>query len=89
MPKTKYDVLVRNGKERFIVIPEKDYEALREQLEDEADFRAIEESKKRNVGRRLIPLEQVKRELKLPRNRRKGSARRPPGTTAPTPPARA
>ncbi len=65
MVKTKYDVLVRNGRERFIVIPEKDYQALREQLQDQADFRAIEESKKRNAGRPLIPFEQVKRELGL------------------------
>ncbi len=63
MLKTKYDVLVRNGRERFIVIPEKDYEALREQLEDDADFRAIEASKKRQAGSPRYTLEQVQREL--------------------------
>ena len=46
MLKTKYDVLVRNGKERFVVVPEKDYKAMRERVEDEIDFLAIEESKK-------------------------------------------
>jgi len=51
MSKTNYDVLVRNGKERLLVIPEKDYEQLRERLEDVADFRAIELSKKRNAVR--------------------------------------
>jgi len=65
MLKTNYDVLVRNGKERFVVIPEKDYKALREQLEDESDFRAIEESKRQNAGKPLIPHEQVMRELGL------------------------
>jgi len=74
MLKTEYDVLVRNGKERFIVVPEKDYQALRDQLEDEADFRAIEESKKRNAGRPLIPLEQVKRELGFSKSRKKRKA---------------
>jgi len=74
MLKTQYDVLVRNGKERFIVVPEKDYQALRDQLEDEADFRAIEESKKRNAGRPLIPLEQVKRELGFSKSRKKRKA---------------
>ena len=74
MLKTQYDVLVRNGKERFIVVPEKDYQALRDQLEDEADVRAIEESKKRNAGRPLIPLEQVKRELGLSKSRKKRKA---------------
>jgi len=74
MLKTQYDVLVRNGKERFIVVLEKDYQALRDQLEDEADFRAIEESKKRNAGRPLIPLEQVKRELGFSKSRKKRKA---------------
>ncbi len=76
MLKTKYDVLVRNGMERFIVVPEKDFEALREQLEDEADYRVIEESKKRNAGRPLVPLEQVKRELGLSKRRKKRKALR-------------
>ncbi len=63
MLKKKYDVLVRNGRDRFIVIPEKDYEALREQLEDDIDFRAIEASKKRQAGSPRYSLEQVQREL--------------------------
>ena len=56
-------MLVRNGKERFVVIPEKAYRAMRQRLEDEADFRAIEASKKRNAGRQLIPHKQVMREF--------------------------
>lgn len=63
MPKTKYDLLIRNGKDRFIVIPEKDYDAMRERLEDDADFRAIEASKKRQARSPRIPSDQVKREL--------------------------
>jgi PHD/YefM family antitoxin component YafN of YafNO toxin-antitoxin module len=71
MLESKYDVLVRNGKERFIVVPEKDFNALREQLEDEADFRSIEASKKRNAGKPLIPFEQVKRELAAAHRRKR------------------
>lgn len=71
MQKAKYDVLVRNGTERFIVVPEKDFDALREQLEDDADFQTIEESKKRNAGKPLIPFEQVKQELALQHRRKK------------------
>jgi hypothetical protein len=44
---TNYDVLVRNGKERFLIVPEKDFQAMREKLEDEADCprrRAIEKA---------------------------------------------
>jgi PHD/YefM family antitoxin component YafN of YafNO toxin-antitoxin module len=63
MVKTKYDLLIRNGKERFILIPEKDYDAMQERLEDDADFRAIEASKKRQSRSPRIPSEQVKREL--------------------------
>ncbi len=74
MLKTKYDVLVRNGKERFLTVPEKDFEAMRDLLEDEADFRAIEESKKRNAGKPKYTLEQIKRELGMSRGKRKGKA---------------
>ena len=34
MLKTKYDVLTRNGTEKFGVVPMKDYQALLERLED-------------------------------------------------------
>lgn len=44
MPEPKYDVWVRNGREEFVVIPIKDYEAMRRRLEDDADFRTIEAS---------------------------------------------
>jgi PHD/YefM family antitoxin component YafN of YafNO toxin-antitoxin module len=72
MPKTNYDLLIRNGKERFIVIPEKDYDAMRERLEDDADFRAIEASKLRQARSPRIPSAQVKRELGIaPRRARR------------------
>ena len=71
MLKTKYDMLTRNGKELFVVVPIKDYEALLELVEDEHDFRAIEVSKKRNAGKPLIPHEQVMREFGLIPGRKK------------------
>jgi PHD/YefM family antitoxin component YafN of YafNO toxin-antitoxin module len=74
MLKTKYDVLTRNGKERFFIVPEKDFEAMLERLEDEDDFRAIEASKKRNVGKLLIPHEQVMREFGLTPRKKKRRA---------------
>ena len=73
MVKGKYDVLIRNGKDRFVVVPEKDFIAMQQRLQDEADFRSIEASKKHNLGRPLIPHEQVMREFGLtPRRRRRG-----------------
>ena len=71
MLKTKYDLLIRNGKDRFILIPEKDYDAMRERLEDDADFRAIEASKKRQSRSPRIPSDQVKRELGMARSKNK------------------
>jgi PHD/YefM family antitoxin component YafN of YafNO toxin-antitoxin module len=63
MLKTKYDVLVRNGKEQFVLVPVKEYEAMRERLEDDADYRAIEASKKRQARSPRTSLQQLKREL--------------------------
>jgi hypothetical protein len=74
MLKTKYDVVTRNGKPQFVLVPVGDYEALLERLEDDADFRAIEKSKKRNSGKRLIPHEQVMREFGLRSGRTKHNA---------------
>lgn len=74
MLKTNYDVLIRNGKDRFIVVPEKDYKAMQERLADEADSRAIEASKKRNSGRTPIPHEQVMRDFGLNPGRGKSKA---------------
>lgn len=67
MLKPRYDVLVRNGNERFVVVPEKDYQAMRQRLEDEADFRAIEASKKRQANSPRYSLAHVKRELGMRR----------------------
>ncbi len=74
MRKMKYDLLTRNGKEEFVVVPRKEFEAILERLEDEEDFRAIEASKKRNAGKRLIPHEQVMREFGLTPGRKKSQA---------------
>ncbi len=34
MFKTKYDMLTRNGKEQFVLVPLKEYKAMLERLED-------------------------------------------------------
>jgi PHD/YefM family antitoxin component YafN of YafNO toxin-antitoxin module len=74
MFKTKYDMLTRNGKQRFVLIPVKEYQAMRDRLQDDADFRAIEASKKRQVASARTPLAQLKRELRLTPRRKKRSA---------------
>ena len=50
---------------------ERDYQAMQERLEDDADFRAIEATKKRNAGKSLISHQQVMREFGLGPGRRK------------------
>ncbi|HZL35115.1 MAG TPA: hypothetical protein VFC78_07385 [Tepidisphaeraceae bacterium] len=67
----KYEVLVRNGKERFVMIPERDFVKMQERLRDDADFRTIEASKRRNAGRPLISHEQVLREFGVTPGRKK------------------
>jgi len=74
MPKAKYDLLIRNGNERYIVIPEKDYHEMQERLEDDADFRAIEASKKRQSRSPRIPSDQIKREVGIVSSRAKNKA---------------
>lgn len=74
MPKIKYDILTRNGKEKFVVIPLADYTALVEQAEDDADHRAIAASRKRNAGKALIPHDQVMRDFGLSPTRSKRNA---------------
>jgi PHD/YefM family antitoxin component YafN of YafNO toxin-antitoxin module len=68
MLKTHYDVLTRNGREKFFVVPVKEYEALLEKLEDEADYRALVKARKANAGKPTYTLEEVKRELGLTRS---------------------
>ena len=74
MIKTSYDVLTRNGKEKFFVVPVKDYQALVEKLEDEADYRALVKARKANAGKPTYTLEEIRRELGMSRSTRKRKA---------------
>ena len=74
MHRANYDVLTRNGKEKFFVVPVKEYEALLEKLEDEADYRALMKARKANAGKPTYTLDQVKRELGMMRSARKRQA---------------
>ena len=74
MIKTSYDVLTRNGKEKFFVVPVKDYQALVEKLEDEADYRALVKARKANAGKPTYTMDAVKQELGISRSTRKRKA---------------
>jgi PHD/YefM family antitoxin component YafN of YafNO toxin-antitoxin module len=75
MVKTKYDVLTRNGKEKFVVIPMTDYEQMLERLEDARDLRDLDAARARNAGKPGISHEQMLKELGLKPTRRKSKAR--------------
>ncbi|MGA2582703.1 MAG: hypothetical protein ABSG31_05450 [Tepidisphaeraceae bacterium] len=70
MFKMKYDVWSKNGKQQFVLVPMADYRTICQRLEDDADFRAIEASKKRQAGSARTSLEQLKRELGFTRGRK-------------------
>lgn len=69
MPKIEYDLLTRNGKEEFVVVPRADYEALIKKLEDEADYRELVKARKASAGKPTHTLAQVKRKLGMTRRR--------------------
>jgi PHD/YefM family antitoxin component YafN of YafNO toxin-antitoxin module len=71
MLNTKYDVLTRNGREKYFVVPVEDFEALLEKLEDEADYRALTKARKANAGKPTYTLEEVKQEMGMSRPARK------------------
>ena len=60
-------MLSRNVKEKFFVVPVKEYEALLDKLENEADSRALVKARKTNAGKPTCTLEEVKRELGMTR----------------------
>ena len=67
----EYDILLRRSKERFVLVPEKDYKAMLALLEDEEDYRILEAAIKCNAGKPTIPHERIMREFGLTPGRKK------------------
>ena len=65
MIKLHPEILKRDGKEQFAVLPYEEFLAIQELLEDIEDLRLIEEAKANDTGEPGIPLEEVKRRLNL------------------------
>ncbi len=66
----KYDIWVKNGTDEYVVIPIKDYQEMCQRLEDDADYRALQASKRRQAGSAKTSLAQVKRSLGMARTRK-------------------
>ena len=65
MLKLHPEILKRDGKEQFAVIPYEEFLAIQELLEDMEDLRLIEEARANDAGEPGVPLDEVKRQLGL------------------------
>jgi hypothetical protein len=65
MIKLHPEILRRDGKEQFAVLPYEEFLAIQQLLEDIEDSRLIEEAKASDSGEPGVPLEEVKRRLGL------------------------
>jgi PHD/YefM family antitoxin component YafN of YafNO toxin-antitoxin module len=57
------DILVKNGKKQFVVLPYEEFVALQERLADAEDLLELRKAKRAEGKRRSISLADVKRQL--------------------------
>lgn len=65
MLKLHPEILVKNGKKEFVVLPYEEFLALQELLADAEDLLELRKAKRAEGKKRAIPLADVKRRLKL------------------------
>lgn len=58
------DILVKNGKKQFAVLPYEEFMLLKERLEDMEDLLQLRKAKKAEGRKRSVPLGRVKRQLR-------------------------
>lgn len=59
------EILVKDGKKQFAVLPYEEFVSLKERLEDMEDLLQLRKAKKAEGRKRSVPLARVKRELGL------------------------
>ena len=59
------EILRRDGKEQFAILPYEEFVAVKALLEDMEDLRLLEEARANDSGEPGIPLDEVKRRLGL------------------------
>jgi hypothetical protein len=59
------EILVKDGKKQFAVLPYEEFLSLKERLEDMEDLLQLRKAKKAEGRKRSIPLARAKRELGL------------------------
>ncbi len=65
MLKLHPEVLVKNGKKEFVVLPYKEFLAMQDRLADAEDLLELRKAKRAEGRKKSISLADVKRELKL------------------------
>lgn len=73
MPATQPQILKKDGK-RFVVLAYEEFQALKEELADLRDSRAIREAAKKDKGVKRIPLGEVRKHLRKRRKTRSAAA---------------
>ena len=63
MLKLHPEILMKNGKKEFVVLPYEEFLALQEQLSDAEDLMELRKAKRAERKKKAIPLSEVKREL--------------------------
>jgi PHD/YefM family antitoxin component YafN of YafNO toxin-antitoxin module len=65
MLKLHPEVLVKNGKKEFVVLPYKEFLAMQDRLADAEDLLELRKAKRAEARKKSMPLAEVKRQLKL------------------------
>ena len=65
MLKLHPEILMKNGKKEFVVLPYEEFMALQEQLSDAQDLMELRKAKREQEGKKGIPLSDVKRDLSI------------------------
>mgnify|MGYP003396687524 FL=1 len=59
------EILIKDGKKQFAVLPYEEFVSLKERLEDMEDLLELRKAKKVEGWKRTVPLARVKRQLDL------------------------
>lgn len=57
------EILMKNGKDKFVVLPYEEYEALQELLADYQDLLDLRDAKSKESGKTSVSLAEVKEQL--------------------------
>jgi PHD/YefM family antitoxin component YafN of YafNO toxin-antitoxin module len=65
MLKLHPEILMKNGKKEFVVLPYEEFQAMQEHLADADDLLALRKAKRLERHKKSVPLAEVKRKLGL------------------------